>query len=344
MKNISASLFDTFSRITLILLNLPDRLHLINENSGEMNHLSDIYIAGFSISFIIAALNGISFFYFLYLTDQTVKAHNDEAIKIKRSKFIWVYLISFGTSIGMGLLYLIQYYGQGMAMKPNLLFVVTWRWLFIGVIGAFYMAFLTCILSPGKHHPGQSVFSIFLILLTFLSLYVASISESEPLRIVWSSFTIVWFVMVIAVLFFPHSILIHQWREIRNIVYSEPSVFDLMFRPLKNKSKDSSIKLWSFVLPFILFMQVLIACLGYIITWYLSDGNEFTEVVNFRQTNLSNLIFDMIYIVPLWLVTACLTFHGFVEKVTIIDTRTDHHSIGSSLYSVQTEKKEHPPF
>lgn len=337
---------------TLLLFPPYKRRRDRGEISTGMNQVINVYIAGFSISFIIAALNGVAYFYFLYLTNHTIKALNQEALHIKRSKFHWIYLISFGTSIGMGLLYLIQYYGQGMAMKPNLLFVMTWRWLFIGVIGAFYMGLLSCVLSSGSHHPGQAVFSIFLILLTFLSLYIATISESESLQIVWSTFTIVWFALDWIVLFLPHSLVFHHWREARQIAHSEPSVWVLMFRPIKEESKEASLKLWSAILPLVLFLQMSIACLGYIITWYLSDGNEFTDVSNFKQTNIANLVFDVIFLFPLWFVVACLTFHGFVEKVAITDPVTNHQYIRAvPLYENSNTKsnqslssKNQPPY
>lgn len=285
-----------------------------------MNNLSDIFIAGFSISFIIAGINGISFFYYVYTSEVLKnKVVNHKELKLKRKKFIWLYLVAFVTSALMGCLYVLQYYGEGILMKPPDLWILPLRWLFLSVIGALYLLLVGFALSSWKHHLGQSFFLVFIFLLSFGSFYEATYAETEKRRIVWASFGIFWFLVDLVIPFFPNSLLFHDWKEVRDIIYSEPSTWGLMFRPLREKTKESSIKLWSFIFPFMLYLQILIPSLGYIITWFLSDGNEFTDVSNLRATSISNLVFDLIFMGFISSMTLfCLTVQGMTKKWKIM--------------------------
>lgn len=281
-----------------------------------MENLSDIFIAGFSISFIIAGINGVSFFYYVY-TSEVVREQvsNHKELKLKRKKFIWLYLVAFASSALMGTLYLLLYYQEDLMMIAPDLWILPLRWIFLALIGGLNLLLIGFVLSSWKHHLGQSFFLIFFFLLVCWLFYRATFSELENSKIVWSSMGIFWFLAFLVTPFFPDSLLFHSYREVRDIVFSEPSIWGLMFRPLRDKTKESSIKLWSFVFPFLLYLQVLIPFIGYIITWFLSDSNRFTDTSNLRTTSISNLVFDMIFMgfIPSILLF-CLTAAGMTKK------------------------------
>lgn len=295
-----------------------------------MENLSDIFIAGFSISFIIAGISGIAFFYYLYTSEVSKNlVSNHRELKLKRKKFIWLYLVAFASSVLMGCLYVLQYYGEGIVMVPPDLWILPLRWIFLAVIGALNLLLIGFALSSWKHHLGQSFFLVFFWLAFTGFFYWATYAEAEKRKIVWTSFGIFWILVdLVAIPFFPHSLLFHDYKEVRDIVFSEPSIWALMFRPLREKTKESSIKLWSFVFPFLLYLQILIPTIGYIITWFLSDGNQFTDTSNLRATSISNLVFDMIFMGFISsMVLFCLTAQGMTKKWRIIKRLEGGHSL-----------------
>lgn len=331
-----------------------------------MAQLSNVFIAGFSISFITAGMTGLSFLHFLYKSDGEERRSrlNGADLELKRSKFIDVYLTCFVSSVLMGVLYLIQYYGQGLWLMPGPMFIIWFRWLFIAFIGAAYMRLLGYVLcrrftkrrmvlkSDGEvdhmsleesrkqsassmvlphlpKHKSQSFHLVVVWLLAIISLFVGTLSQTQNLKIVWGFFSIFWVFVSIIILFFPYPLLMHDHTTVRDIALSEPSIWPLMFTPTKDRTKELSMRLWAYVLPWFLFAQIIISFIGYIIIWFLSDANQFTDIITLRNTLISYLVFDMIFIFPFIFIVCVLNAAGMQEKWVILDRQTGRKTYNS---------------
>jgi hypothetical protein len=297
-----------------------------------MNELAPALQAGYIIFGVTAGIIGLAFWYFVYSTEEAAAQFSHKEYDIKISRSIWIYYNSFVTSIAFLMLYLLQYYGQGFATKPNLSIIIWLRWLFYAAMVYETTHLLTKVMAYHDNAPTkkevaggdpQSHTTVRASYLAGLLIFGASISQARETEIIWITFSIAFFLVAVVSLFFPHDkIWGRSYLNVRDIVYSQSSTWDVIWHSLPDKNRENSIVVWAFVYRFVLFLQWIVSYLGLVVTWCLADGNEFTSVLDLRQTVIAFLVFDAIFVVPFQLLLACLTFKNVVKKVTATDKVT----------------------
>lgn len=269
------------------------------------------------------------FFYFVWKSREAAKSFDKSIYEVKWAASGWIYFVSIVACLSFGHLYLLQYYDQGFALKPNFLVVIWLRWIYVGFIGALYMGILNYIMTR-KPHGGQSFFSTLLYIVSIGALLAATLSQSEITRIIWIITSIVWFFFSVFLLCWPESKLWgRDYNEVKQIIFSVESIWKVMTDSLPSKHREASIKIWTLIYRIILVIQIVLAYVGYLINWFLSDSNEFTTVGTLDTTILVFLILDLIFIVPFTLLLVYLTFKNVTKKVTARNYENNHKHIAS---------------
>jgi hypothetical protein len=294
-----------------------------------MDQLTDTLIAGFSVFFIFSAITLLTCAYFVYSTRRAARAFPPEIYDIKWAKSFWIYLSFILATLAFGQLYLLQYFGQGFAIKPNLLVVVWLRWIYVGLIGGIFIGLLNYVMIK-KPHGAQSFFSVLFYLLSIGSLYGASLSQSDALRIIWIVSSLICFVIAIFLICWPESRLWGEdYEAVKQIIFSQESVWCVMTKSLPREHRESSIKVWAFIYRLILLWQIILTYIGYLINWFLSDSNEFTDIAPLDTSLLVYLILDFFFILPFLVLLISLTFLNVTKKVTAKNKRTGHKHFAS---------------
>lgn len=296
-----------------------------------MNELNNILIAGFSIFYIFGAVSIAAFIYFVTSSYAAARSFDPEIYNIKWAKSLWLYFVSCFSSLFFGSLYLLQYYGQGFSIKPNLLVVVWMRWVWVLIVGIILLGVLNYVMRSGKNQgTAQSFFSVFSYFISIGSLLAATLSQSEPLRVIWIVKSLICFGVSILLTCWPDSILWgEEYDSVKQIMFSQAGMYEIMMKSLPNKHRESSILVWEFIYRFVIIFQVCIAYVGYIIIWFLSDGNEFTDVATLNTTLLVYLFMDILFLVPFIILFISLTFANLTKKVVATNKKTGHQHIAS---------------
>ena len=299
-----------------------------------MNQLRPALEAGIGIFGATTALVFVAFIYFLYSTGDVARQFSRREYNIKLARSYWVYGMSILVSFGSMILYLVQYYGQGFAVKPDLSIIVWLRWLFY----AWFTDMLTHVLCDVMAHQSdnpdakqqaggdsQSYFCNRAARTSALFILAATLSQSRDVSAVWIASSAALFCFAVASLFFPRDkIWGRSYMAVRDIIYSEMSIWHVMTRSLPENQRENSIVVWSFIYRFILLLQWVLSYVGLIVTWCLSDGNSFSRVIGLELTVDLFLVFDVVFVVPLSLLFVFLTFKNLVKKVVIVDKRNGH--------------------
>lgn len=282
-----------------------------------MDSLRPIFISGISIFGATAVLAAIAQLWFVRKTRQAEKKYSGEMWKVKWSNTQWTYETAFVGSISFMFLYLLQYYGSGLAIKPSLSVIVWLRWLFYGGLGTIYMGILNYAMIEGKHHGAQSFFSILGYAASVFSIFAATVAHTHDSSIVWMSASLFFMLYAVSRVFWPISkIWTQDYLKVREVNYSEVPMWRVVLGMVeKGDSHEASIIVWAFSYRCILLSNIILSYLGMVITWFLSDGNEFTDVSDLHSTLLSYLIFDIVFIVPFTALFSGLTFANKTEKL-----------------------------
>jgi hypothetical protein len=301
----------------------------------KMNELNNILIAGFSIFYIVGAVAIAALCYFVVSSYEAVREFPPEKFKVTWSKSLWLYFVSIFSFLAFGTLYLLQYYGQGFSIKPNLLVVVWMRWVWVLISGGLFLAVLNYVMRSGKNQgTAQAFFSVCFYLLSIGGLLTATLSQSEPLRVIWIVVSIVSFMISILLTCWPDSILWGEnYQDVKQIMFSQCSMYEILMKSLPRKHREASILLWEFIYRFVILIQICVAYVGYIIIWFLSDSNEFTDVATLNTTMLVYLLMDLLFLVPFTTLFIGLTFANLTKKLTATDKVTGHQHIATRYVS-----------
>jgi hypothetical protein len=318
-----------------------------------MNELNPALIAGFSIFGATAAFVGVAFWYFSYATADIAAQFSHHEYEVKISRSIWLYYSSFVIALAYLMLYLLQYYGQGFAVKPDLSIIVWLRWLFYAVATYRTMYVLTKVMAHENDFPRkkkkkagvkkedhqddpQAHNAIWAAFFSALFVFGAAVSQARETQIIWVTFSLGLFVLAVLSLFFPEDkIWGRHYIAVRDIVFSERSTWQVLMHSLPEQHRQSSIVVWSFIYRVALLVQWVISYLGLIIIWCLADGNNLTTVLDLRQTVIAFLVFDVIFVVPFSLLLILLTFKNVVKKVTITNKETGQVSFASQSHDTE---------
>lgn len=294
-----------------------------------MDSLRNIFIAGFSLFFAAAVVMAASFVYFLYSARKSMRQYVRDEYKFRLSRTVYIYLLLFNACLAFGLLYVLQYYGVGFGYVFGVQIVIWLRWLFYVIVGGVYVGIVAYVMTAAPHGP-QSFFTVLLYCVAMLCLLAGSLVQQKEAEIFFALFFFVWFAQSTACFFWPLNKITgcRDYVQFRDIVFSEPSVWAIMFRP-KPEQQDSAIKLWAFVYRIIFLAQLWISHLGLIITWFLSDSQNFSTVSDLHATFLSYLVFDLILLFPLAIMFCVLTALGVVHRYTRVERATGHKHIAA---------------
>jgi hypothetical protein len=299
-----------------------------------MNTLRPIFISGISIFGFTAALSAIAQIWFVRSARGVDKKYlYNEKYKVKWSSTQWTYETALVGSISFMFLYLLQYYGSGLAIKPSLTVIVWLRWLFYGVIGTIYMGVLNYAMIEGKHCGAQSFFSLLGYAAAIFSVGAATVAHTHDSSIVWMAASLTFMAYSISRVFWPISRLwTEEYNKVREVNYSETPMWRIMFGMVgKNDSHEAAIVVWAFSYKCILLANIILSYVGVVITWFLSDGNEFTDVSDLHSTLLAYLIFDIVFIVPFTILFSSLTFANKVQKASVKDKESGTHRMESRV-------------
>lgn len=290
-----------------------------------MNNLRDIFIAGCGLFFGTAALTAVAYCYFLYSTRKALRLYSADEFETHFAKSYWIYVAQFNACVAFGALYLLQYYGLGFGTVFTPHIIIWLRWLVYAVVGGVYVGLLAYVMTP-RPHGAQSFFACLLYVVAMLTLLYASVTEKREGEIILATLVIFWLAQALALLFWPlNKIAGRDWQRVRDIVFSEPSVWHLLFRPRPRGERESAIVLWAFIYRLFFVVQLCVSHAGLLLTWFLSDAQGFTDVAGLRQSFLAYLVFDAILLLPLAWFYDILTFMGVVRKFSARALAEPHH-------------------
>jgi hypothetical protein len=296
-----------------------------------MENLRPVFIAGFSLFFAGAVLIGSAYLYFATSTRKAARGYSPEEYVLKMSKSLWVYLTLLNVCLAFGLLYLLQYFGSGLAVKPSFQVVVWLRWLFYVGVGGLLMGLLNYTLTR-KPHGAQSFFSLILYMVAMLAVFAATISQHRETQLCWIVGAVVWFLQSLLALFWPLNRICggSDYARVKDILFSEPPVSHILF-PADTKYHEASLTLWAFIYRILLLASLVVSHAGLLVAWFLSDSNDFTHVGGLRATMIAFLVFDLVLVAPFLLLFTVLTAMGVVRKFSATQRTTGHKRIESRV-------------
>jgi hypothetical protein len=285
------------------------------------HHLAAPLLGGVGTFFATTAITAFSFLWFVVVSQKKARDYEEaahEEYRVKWSKTLWIYLVTFYAASGYGLLYLMQYFGTGFFVKPTHDHsVVFWmRWIFMAVVGSVYIGILAYVMTP-RPHGAQSFFAVLLYAMSITAIFFANIIVERSSLISLMFFSIFWFFSAVLLLFFPQNkILGRKAQKVKQIIFSEPSVWRVAFKPKNHGEHENAITIWALVYRVFFLFFIVINYLGLIVAWFLSDGSEFTHVSGLFSTTVAFLVFDVLLTTPFALLLLVLTVAGVTKKFT----------------------------
>lgn len=290
----------------------------------RMDRLRPTLIAGIALFYFSAALTAGAFIYYVRQTRARLRYYNREEYEIRWPRTNWIYYTTALSAVAFGQLYLLQFFGQGFFVKPGADVTLWLRWLFYAVIGSVYMGDLAYVMTQ-RPHDGQSFFCVLLYAASLVSFFGANVSQENDPRIVWIAHSMFFFLCAVLGLFYPENKMAGpKWAKVKQIIFSEPSVWRVAFRPEGQGQAESSLKIWALAYRVFFLVFVVLSYCGLVVSWFLSDGAGFTHVSDLRVTTITFLVFDLLLIVPFDLLLAALTFAGRTEKFNAVARATGH--------------------
>lgn len=291
--------------------------------------LSPLFVAGFSICFIVAAAVAFTAAYFYWQRREIAAAFPPDEYRIKFSHSMDIYFLLFAAALAFGLLYLLQYFGYGLYPRHDFSTAIWLRWIFYAVVGGLYMGMLNFVLSePVRGY--QSFWSLFFFIAAYAALYAATISENGAgPRITLAVFTIAFFAVSILALFVPHNKILDADYEVAlQVAFSERATWRrLLARNLHKGQRELAIRFWHFVYRAAFVTVIVVVFVGLVLTWFLSADNQMSSVASLYATVLSYLIFDMIFIAVPALFFLFLTLMNFTKKMTVTNKESGHRHL-----------------
>lgn len=296
--------------------------------------LAPVLQAGIGLFAGTTLLSAVAFVYFVWSTAEVAKQWSPGEYNIKMSRSTWLYWGAIAISFGACWLYVDQYFNQGFAVKPDMTIIVWQRWLFYAVLFLVTTHTLANVMSHQNDQPyrhemvggdSQAWFCNLFALVSAVALYKATVAQSLEASAVSAGVSVILFALAVMTLFFPRDMIWgDDYMAVRDIIFSQRSIWDVLLRSLPAEQRQNSIVVWSFVYRFVLFLQWALSYGAMVIVWFLADGNYFSTELDLRQTMIAFLVCDAVFVAPFQLLLMFLTFKNVVKKVTIEDRQTGH--------------------
>ena len=176
-----------------------------------------------------------------------------------------------------------------------------------------------------------SLFAVF----SAVALYKATVAQSQEASAVSAGASVLLFLIAVACLFFPRDMIWgDDYMAVRDITFSEHSLWHVMTRSLRDKHRENSIVVWAFIYRFVLLIQWVLSYGAMVIVWFLADGQFFSNALNLHDTLVAFLVCDAVFVVPFQLLLVFLTFKNVVKKVTAEDRGNGHVHFAASSGTV----------
>lgn len=271
---------------------------------------STVFIVGFAFFLTTSVLLAGVFAYYVISGYRKMRDYNKDEWIIKWHKSMWIYLSFLTITFLFTILYMAQYLGQGFAQKPNMMLIAYLRWVFIAITSGLVIGNLAYVMFS-KPHGGQSFFTVFFYVFAMILFVPASLSQDGNQRILWITCSILSFIMTVLLLFFPvNKITGKDYKAAQSTLFNDSC------------SDDTLIKSWSFNYKLLYLIHIIIIYVIYLVIWFLSDVNEFVTVINFENSMISYLVFDLVSVLPFIIILAILTFTNRSYKLTLMDRVT----------------------
>lgn len=269
-----------------------------------------VFIIGFGIfvgSFIILAT---AFTYYVVTGYTASRRYSPQEWTVKWDNSLWIYL-SFLTIIALFIiLYMLQYLGQGFAQKPNMMFIAYLRWVFITITSGIMIGNLSYVMFR-KPRGAQSFFTVFFYITAFVFFIPASFAQDDDVRLFCIICSVLFFIATIILLFFPVNKITGKDYDAAKDVLLEGEC-----------TGNQLLSSWLFNYKILYVIHIIVIYIAYIIIWFLSDVNEFTTVLNFDNSMIAFLSFDILNILPFIIILSIMTYLHRFRKLILTDRAT----------------------
>lgn len=289
-------------------------------------------ISGTGIFFTAALIVRLSFWYYCYKMHSTKCKYTASEYELRLSKTMWLYEAMFNICVGAGILYLLQYYGQGFWPKGPMQIGIWGRWLYYTFAGSAFVATMVYVLSPAPYGPQCFNAVLFYALSMFFGMLPATWSQKSETEAVWVSMACFFFYQCITRLFWPINKIFGDalYYRAKDVNFSETPTAKLLFRP-ETRQHEANVILWGFILRVIFLVTLVLTHLGMLVTWLLSDSQNFSDTSDLPATLISNLVLDALFILPIVALLAVLTASGAVRLFSVVDLASGHKHIEAQV-------------
>lgn len=276
---------------------------------------------------------GLAFIHFLWRTRKALHKYSEHEYETHVAKTVWIYLVLFFTNLGAAIVYMAQYYGELITQKDTPQFAVWGLWIFVAVAGSLHVALLAYLLT-GSPHGAQSFFAVFLYFVAmYVGMYTASLAPTQETQLLWSLPALFLLLCVLVCFFWPLNKIVGDriYREARDVNFSEYSTVRLLFGRTRVEQRESVLTLWAFVFRAIVLLQLVVSHCGLLVTFFVSDSQSFTTLVNLRESMICYTFFLALWLVPLAVIFSLLTFFGVVRRLSAVKRQTAHKTVDQRI-------------
>ncbi len=285
-----------------------------------MDTLHTASIVGFTLFIVSFALIAAAGIYYVASAWHAKLKKKPELYTVRWDKAGWLYLSYMMICALFAILYMCQYLDQGfwvngLMLQPYL------RWVMVAVAGAIEMGTLTYVMTY-KSVSGQR-FWVPLLYFLSLALFIGatlSITSGQRLNLmVWS---IAAFVFSIALLFFPDNLI---WDA-----EYEMGAWQILFSEKPWSQRHNIVALYTYAYRCVILAQVVVVYVAYVIIWFLTDSNQFSELITTDNSMIAYVVFDLVGVLPFAIFLLYATFAGLTRK--FVATRKDAQGHTVSVY------------
>ena len=261
-----------------------------------MTPIQIIFLVGiclFGAGMIINTIIGIV--YFRNSHQHIDKLHSKDKYKKHWGHTLWVYGVLFLDFFLFLMLYIAQYFGQGISLNISGVYFTWARWLQLILIGFVNAQCLTYVMTR-KSKDIQSKIYVFANFLAYLFFFFASISQLKETRSTWLAGSAFIFIVGVLAYVFPFN----KWRV-------DSSKYH----------RDISNEPWGGYYHRAFYILYIVVYVIYFITWILAPVNGFTDM-SFETEIGVYLVAD---VVPLLIMTLYIwvTTHAHMHQYLYID-------------------------
>lgn len=230
-----------------------------------MTPIQIIFLVGicvFGFGTIATAVVGIT--YFTWSNRKVDELSLKDTYRKHWPRTLWVYGVLFMDCFLLFMLYLVQYFGQGITQNLSGVYVLWGRWLIFIIISYINANCLTYIMT--KHSNDiQSKIYVLANVLVFLFFWFASLSQAVETRSSWIAGSAFMFIIAVLAYVLPYN----KWRVLDSKFHSD----------IKNAP-------WGAYYHRAFYLIFIVAYLIYFLVWITSPVNDLTAMTTEMEAGL----------------------------------------------------------